>query len=159
MKPHLYSESNGFSLLEMVMVLVLLSILTVVVLSRHISGVELSANTQVLAAHIRYAQLHSMNTDQSWGITYDDVENAYWLFANGNTGSPIPLPGQTTAKVSLDTEGISISPPFELSFDGWGRPSSDAAGTGTLTLTLTKPGHIDEKIEIIKETGFSHITD
>ncbi len=155
MRTRPYSRSEGFSLIEVVIVLVLISILAVIVISRHIPDVTLSAQTQVLTAHIRYAQLHSMNTDLSWGIHYDQNQQAYWLFNNGDTGTGITLPGQTEDRVRLDELGITISPgSFALSFDGWGRPSSDLAGTGTLTLTLTKSGQNDQQIRIIRETGF-----
>lgn len=150
-------DQSGFTLLEILVVMVLITIFAaIVILKYNYRDPALMTHSQVLKAHIRYAQIRSMNTDTSWGIRYavNGGEKAYWLFKQPDTETKIVLPGQTEDRVRLDPAGIDIMQgPFILEFDGWGRPTSSLSASGTLTLNLTKHGE-SERIVITQNTGF-----
>jgi MSHA pilin protein MshC len=153
--PH--RNQAGFTLIEIVAVIVFIAILASVAIFRH-EHVDptLISQAQVLKAHMHYAQMRSLSTDSHWGIKYqvNGDQRAYWLFKQPNTNNRIVLPGESDDSVRLDRMGIVISQgPFQVEFDGWGRPSSTLSGTGTLTLDLTKSGD-SESITITKNTGF-----
>jgi MSHA pilin protein MshC len=153
----MHRNQAGFTFIEIVVVIVFIAILATVAIVRH-KHVDptLISQTQVLKAHMRYAQMRSLSTDSHWGIKYqvNGDQRSYWLFKQPETDSRIVLPGESDDRVRLDRMDIVISQgSFEVEFDGWGRPSSTLSGTGTLTLDLTKSGD-SESITITQNTGF-----
>ncbi len=150
------ADERGLTILEVIVVLVLIGILSAVIWSKPPVDSTLAARAEAIKAHIRYAQVRSMNTERRWGVQSDGA--GYWLFADGDpTGGRIILPGETSAIVSLASHGISITP-FLLSFDGWGRPCSDKAArnpiTKELVLNVTAPGQTTRQIKVTPDTGF-----
>jgi MSHA pilin protein MshC len=152
-----HRNQAGFTLIEISVVIVFIAILATVAIVRHeYADPTLISQTQVLKAHIRYAQMRSLSTDSHWGIKYqvDREQRAYWLFKQPQTNNRIVLPGEIDDRVHLDRMGIVISQgSFQVEFDGWGRPLSTLSGTGTLNLELTKSGD-SEKITVTQNTGF-----
>jgi MSHA pilin protein MshC len=152
-----HRNQTGFTLIEIVAVIVFIAILAVVATVQHdYADPTLISQTRVLKAHLRYAQMRSLNTDMQWGIKYrvDGEQRAYWLFKQPETNTRMVLPGESEDRVRLDTMGIAISQgSFEVEFDGWGRPSSTLSGTGTLNLDLIKSGQ-REQITVTQNTGF-----
>ncbi len=146
----------GLTILEVIVVLVLIGILSAVIWSKPLADTTLVARVEAIKAHLRYAQVRSMNTERRWGIQSDG--NSYWLFADGDpAGTKVILPGQTKVIVSLAEHGISITP-FLLTFDQWGRPCSDAAAQSPITtglvLTATAHGQPSQQILVTPDTGF-----
>jgi prepilin-type N-terminal cleavage/methylation domain-containing protein len=160
----------GFTLLEVIAVLALVSIFAVLAIVQHsASDATLVAQTQVLISHIRYARMRAMNTDTSWGIYYNfNSSNSYYLLYSGTSTVDIAqLPGESQDKVYIGGKGIDIASAigagslakrsFELRFDSWGRPQSIFEGTthtGTLTLRLTRAGQTPQQFVITQNTGF-----
>ena len=124
-------RNSGYTLIEMVVVLVLISIISATVFSRSITTDRINFVGQVdkIRNHIRYAQslaMKSLNLDlnstKRWGIKC--FGNRYWLFTYENFGddnTPVILPGQETDKVSLSDLGVTMNA-FTLFFDGLGKP-------------------------------------
>ena len=153
-------KNQGFSILEIVAVLAIMGIIAAVAISRLADkSSELIAQTEVVKAHLRYAQSRGMNSDVIWGICSSGP--AYWLFRNGNTGNRMTLPGEDADTVNLSAIGISLEA-FTLSFDSWGIPHTDApasngqelsAGDPESELTLSA-GSETSSITITPNTGF-----
>ncbi len=166
-------KTDGFTLLEILIVLVLVSIfVTLAVVQHSTSDVSLIAQTQVLKSHLRYAQSRSINSDVHWGIYYhhsgaDSADRYYLLFNNSDITNVRQLPGETRDRVVLGDMAISVgaaighNPPtprtFQIEFDGWGRPFStqlDVSGAGSYTLELTKSGNAAQQFIVTQNTGF-----
>ena len=117
---------RGFTLIEIVVVLVLISIVAATVFTRSITTdqINVSAQTEKIKSHIRYAQSLAMKRNQRWGIFCGD--NEYWLFGPwssiGDEFNPVQLPGQDADKISLPDLSIDLSPDFIIFFDGYGKP-------------------------------------
>lgn len=167
MGSQLIRTRSGVTLLEVLVVMLLIGIFAVIVATRTKgSDPRLIAQAEVLKAHIRYAQMRSINTDTQWGIHCQG--STYWLFQNPDTTTHRYLPGQipgeapyqTANEVQLSTLGIGISPAtFDLIFDSWGQPNplSPSGWTfvnKTLTLTLNATGQPPQNINITEFTGF-----
>jgi prepilin-type N-terminal cleavage/methylation domain-containing protein len=153
-------HSPGLTFLEVITVLALISILSVVALSRG-QGVRaaLPAAAKILKAHLRYAQSRALNGNSAWGIAYDAAQGNYWLFNSDAPATHRPLPGEEAASIDLTGRGISITNGNTIiGFDGWGRPCSDAGGASPrnadLTLTLSDADGNTTGITITKNTGF-----
>jgi len=138
----------GFSLLEVVTVLVILSIVGVVVATRLMdTSVELIAQTDAIKAHLRYAQSRAMSSNVIWGIAFDG--STYSLFKNGDTTDTDFLPGEDSKTLPLPS-GISISPAQVVAFDSWGKPYDNPSGT-----SAHSGGQIDVlPVVITRNTGF-----
>jgi len=143
---HFYrSDNSGFTLLEIVAVIVILSIISAVVASKfYFSDSNLEAQTEAIKVYLRYAQVRSMNTETIWGIKCDGTD--LWLYKDGDITSKVRLPGEDSDNVNLAEKGVSMAE-FILSFDSWGKPP------GPLTLTVSSPSK-SSTITITKNTGF-----
>ena len=164
--------SKGFTLLEIVAVLALISIFAVLAIVQHAtSDASLTAQAQILAAHIRYAQMRSLNSDTQWGIHYhhgtSTADRYYTLYHGESTANTAVLPGQSDLRVPLGKMNIVVessvgtgtlaAQDFQLKFDPWGSPESILAGTShtdTALLRLKKPGYSPQDIVITQNTGF-----
>jgi prepilin-type N-terminal cleavage/methylation domain-containing protein len=149
----------GFTFLEIITVLALISILALVVMARYeISNTNLPARTQVLKSHLRYAQSRAMNSDTAWGIQLDAATDTYRLFNSAEAGDR-PLPGEDAQVVDLSIYGLAISSgDLTVTFDTWGRPCADAAGTAPFdmdrTVTLADTDGKTNSITITRNTGY-----
>ncbi len=159
---------RGFTMIEMVMVLIVLSILTAVVASRYaISGNELMVETDGLKSSLRYAQIQALNDDTAdWGIHFPDATTYRLYKNNADAPSMIPVKGakddpETVAcpknchklqgNVQI-TSGVGTTVTFDKK---WGRPV-DGSGkpiVADISLSLTQ-GSQSSLITITKNTGF-----
>jgi prepilin-type N-terminal cleavage/methylation domain-containing protein len=153
-----FGKADGYTLIEVVTVIVLVTLLSVALLAyfRH-SDTELISQTHILKTHIRYAQARAMNTDTAWGLHFQASTPQYWLFKDPDRNQKIALPGETADHVDLDAMGLAITgADFSLTFDGWGRPTAvDRTFTGgQLILNLNRGGTNGDPITITDNTGF-----
>ncbi|CAB1075054.1 hypothetical protein D1AOALGA4SA_2874 [Olavius algarvensis Delta 1 endosymbiont] len=133
---------HGFTLIEIVVVLVLVSIVATTVFTRSITTdqINLNAQTEVVKSHIRYAQSLAMKRSENWGIFGNSSE--YWLFGpwvspTEVSSNPVRLPGQNSNKISMSDLGLDINPPFIIYFDGYGRPIDFIGGPLVADLSIT----------------------
>jgi MSHA pilin protein MshC len=151
----------GFSLVELVIVLALFAVVAVAVVSRiQRTEVDLVGETELIKAHLRFAQTRAMGSEAIWGVQCD-TGSTYWLYRNGDPTDQIALPGEKPAGIDLAAKGFALEP-FILSFDAWGTPHTDAAATDgqelqssdtESTLTLSR-GSATRTISITPNTGF-----
>jgi MSHA pilin protein MshC len=155
----IHINQRGFSMIEMVIVLIVMAIMGTFIMSRATTtGNDLIAQTEILKSHLRYAQIKAMNdTDVNvpgrWGIHLPN-NSSYELYRN-NTIANDPLygdilPGETAQTHTLPS-GVTVSTNCVNStckFDEWGSP-----GATTLTMTLTQ-GTSTSIISITRNTGF-----
>ena len=160
-------KQSGFTIFEIVVVLIVMSIITAFAIGRGLSpGTELSVQTEVLKTHLRHAQARALNSKIPWGIRTNSAGDTYWLFRYQNpTVMSVQLPGEDSSTVSLAPKGITITA-GTYSFDSRGAPyytdengTPAAAGTSLRDLgadqviTLQKSS-VTETITITKSTGF-----
>ena len=154
--------TQGFTLLEVIVVLVLIGIISVIVFSRFENiQADLIGQTAAVKTHLRYAQARSMNSDSVWGIHSDSASKSYWLFHNSDISQRVTLPGADADHIDLGALGISIAQggngTFTVAFDDLGRPSNSAGGdpisASDLTLLVGK-GAESLDITVTANTGF-----
>jgi len=164
-------RSSGFTIVEIIVVLLLISILAATVLGRSItsSTIDLNAATDKIRNQLRYAQSQAMKrSDTVWGIRSDAVNKQYWLFRvtpNAPTSTEqVLIPGGDYAaggtSVSFANLGADLND-FTLVFDRFGRPykgqtngvpNSPVAKEDNPIVKITKGE--ERKITITPETGF-----
>ena len=150
------NNNKGFSVIELVAVLVIVGVVSAVAVPKIISTVtatDVIGQTAVIKSQLSYAQSLAMNSDLRWGICCDGTD--YWLFQGGNTANKVTLPGEDSDTVNLADKHISMAP-FTVSFDLWGAPYSDASASTALSVdkTITVSSGSDSRtITITKNTG------
>lgn len=162
-------NKKGFTLIEVIAVLIILGIISAIAISRATGTDEanLRAEVDTLKGHLRYAQYLALNdmytsdtsaadyaTRTQWGIKR--ATNSYKLvkYVGGAelSTTPFNLPGESssthTFKAPIQATGAAL-----ILFDSWGSPYSTTSDkfTAAATITLT-PG--PESITITPETGF-----
>jgi prepilin-type N-terminal cleavage/methylation domain-containing protein len=167
MKP----SDQGFTLIEIVVVMVLVSIIATVAFTRSITTDKLNlvSRADKIQTHLRYAQSMAMKTNDVWGIFCNGSQ--YWLF-NGYTGpevmTGIELPGENSNVIDLADSGLAIYP-FWVYFDNFGKPYNSYSGPGTnspvltgspliITIASTEDASLNRKFSITPETGLIVVT-
>lgn len=144
---------KGFSIPELVMVIVVIGIISVFVSNRWPgTDINLQAQTEQLAADIQYAQLLAMNTGNTWGrINFSATE--YSITNRSNVSHFSPLWGSAINLASDIT--LSSTVPFVV-FNALGQPFTDANFNSPLTanaVIILTSGTLTRQITITPETG------
>lgn len=139
---------NGFTLIEVVAVLVILGIIAAVTIARmgSTSTYDLSSQVDVVKNHLRLAQARAMNSGDDWGIFFAS-STTYYLFHGSGSTTPVSLPGEGDTTVNLVTKKSALtisSAPLRITFDKYGSP-------GTTTVTVNTNGG---NFTVAKNTGF-----
>lgn len=149
-------KNRGFTMLEVISVLIILGIITAFVVSRGTNNrAELSSENEIIKAHLRYAQCMALANDiYSWRITFSSGSPDYHTLSkinksDGTETNPINLPNEDSPTHNL-LSGISITSGLgTVTFDEWGSP-----GTITQSTILSDGAGNSETITITKNTGF-----
>ena len=160
---------KGFTLLEIIAILVILGILAVVVVSRTTSmNAEVYTGADTLKSHLRYAQILAMNTNPPvsggetfWGIRKEG--GSYWLFRGTNPENAdniMRLPDDEkyindNRTINLATKKINVDN-FTVLFNSRGVPYSPSSATklaNTMTIQVTGGGVV-VLVNITPETGY-----
>lgn len=153
------NSRSGFTLIEIIAVILVIGILAAVAISRAFSTAEfdLSAEANILKSNLRHAQLRAMGDTAAWGITL--AAGSYTLkrdnngdgdIADAGDTSPYNLPNEENGAIRAIQSGVTITPPdpATVTFDIWGSP-----GAANITITMSKSG-VSENITITRNTGF-----
>jgi MSHA pilin protein MshC len=141
-------NQSGFTMIEVISVLVIIGIVAAVVITRATStrDYDLISQVEAVKGHLRFAQSVAMGLNTSHGIHFDS-QTTYYLYNATNSVKKL-LPGQNELTVDMgkkksDLKITSVSK-NPVVFDGYGSPGTD-------TITITTNGGT---IVITKNTGY-----
>lgn len=150
------NHQSGFTLIEVIAVMVIIGVVAAVVVSRMTSSSSFSlvSETDILKGHLRYAQYRAMSHTETWGIKF--TTDGYSLQFNG-ADTTSKLPNEDSSSHTFGS-GITITTGAgtAVHFNEWGNPNPvDADGnklTGDLEVVLSN----DPKgtVKITQNTGF-----
>jgi prepilin-type N-terminal cleavage/methylation domain-containing protein len=165
-------NQQGFTLIEITVVLVLMAIISAYVIGRSFvpGQIDLAAQTDKIRNQIRYVQATAMKqSNEIWGIKCDTGTDQYWMFSATppvEVGAPdleenqVVFPGERDKKISLTGAGIDdISPGFTLFFDRIGKPYiayADSTNNTPLAAPLiitVSAGSQSRSLRVVPETG------
>ena len=155
-----FKNNHGFTLIEIVVVLVLISIIAAAVFQRSISTDQMNFRSQFdkIQNQVRYPQSIAMKNSEWWGFACDT--NDYWIFTGTNkddVSNQRLLPGQENIKISLADLGVTVtSGAFTVLFDSHGIPYSPDWNTKMSVqqqIDLTDSGSNLKSFYVLPETG------
>jgi prepilin-type N-terminal cleavage/methylation domain-containing protein len=153
------SDNKGFTLIEVIAVLIILGIIAAVAVSRGMSTQnDLIPQADIVKSHLRFAQLKALQDDTApWGINFGG-SSPYTLYRN-YAEAAINLPGESNRSHSVPAgSGITITgSPVMINFDRWGNPigsSGNSLTNATVTLSLSQGGVTPIVISIAADTGY-----
>jgi prepilin-type N-terminal cleavage/methylation domain-containing protein len=150
-----FDGQGGFTLFEVVMVLLILGVISYFASTRLFSGDALSQNAEMelVKNHLRYAQSRAMNSESGWGIKFGS-STRYWLFKDPSENTVIRLPGVESADGVMELSGIQVTPPAgnKITFDHFGSPGSSVIPS--MTVQPKGGGSTLGVITVTKNTGF-----
>jgi type II secretory pathway pseudopilin PulG len=173
------AKAGGFSLIEIVVVLVFLGVLTAVAVSKYsTTNISAAAEADVFQASLRYAQQRAMGDISTWGISVAADGLSYSLFTNNPSlamNQVLPGVGSVTRTLSqgvtMSASGaVSSGGKQEIVFDyrgrlaGTGGSGSSAGREYLLTapiaglgnnVTVTFTGEGSRSMTVYAETGFA----
>ena len=143
-------SNRGFTLIELIIVLLLIAILTIYVLSRTTTTPSLQGAVDGFKAQLRYAQHTALCGNASmytWSMT---IGQSSYYFTQTNTVAStsinVLLPGGDTT--NSFPSGITSTWVGKITFDQWGSP-----GSSSIVIPLTD-GVTTTNVTITKNTGF-----
>jgi MSHA pilin protein MshC len=155
----------GFTMLEIIAVLIIAGIIAAIATSRYMSkqSSESISETEIFKSHLRYAQQLSINGDGSngdgstdatwaWGIQIGAAITSYSLVRLHNNVVVVNghLPGESSSTHNF-ASGVTLTGVNAnqiINFNQWGSP-----GVNSITINVIK-GSITNSFTIIKNTGF-----
>lgn len=155
---------RGFTLIEVIAVLVIIGVVAAVVISRMMSpsSFGLVSETDILKGHLRYAQYRAMSHTEKWGISFST--DSYSLVPPTDTPSNLPNEDSSTHTLSA---GITITTGSGTAvyFNEWGNPLNDLGelltnGEGTkkiVKIIILSDSPITKTVTITENTGFIDI--
>ena len=144
--------NKGFTMIEVVAVLLVLGILAAVVVVRTtgLDQSDLISQIDVIKNHLRYAQARAMGSSSPWGVTFQAGAKTYFLFQGTAPSTPVLFLGEDSPTVSLTTKNSALTitsatlAPQTITFDAYGSP-------GAADITVTTNGG---NILVTKNTGY-----
>jgi len=141
-------SNKGFTLIEVISVLILIGIISVVMIARmsNTADYDLASQLEAVKAHLRLAQSRAMSWNKSCGVNFNS-QTTYYLFDASAPDTPVQMLGEKNATVDLVDKDSTLkitSAPQVITFDAYGSP-------GTATVTVATNGG---NITITKNTGF-----
>jgi MSHA pilin protein MshC len=124
-------NNGGFTLIEVVAVLVILAIIAAVAVTRGMSiQSDLIPQADTVKTHLRFAQMKALNDDaNTWSMAF--TTGSYSLSCTAGTNSTCPsstiqLPSESSNTHTFPSD-VTVSPNITITFDRWGSPGGSNA--------------------------------
>ena len=148
--------SRGFTMVELILVLVIAGIIAAVAMPRLVgnNGFDTRGFSDELAATVRFAQKLAVAQRRAVyvQVTAADASLCYVATTPCPAASQAPGPGGERPYTITAPDGVTIAPATTLGFAASGRPDPDI----TAPLDLQVVGAATYRIRVERETGYVH---
>jgi MSHA pilin protein MshC len=162
MKPSRFAFQSGFTLIELIMVIVLMGVLAVVAAPRIFNSKDIKARglQDETQAYLRYAQKTAIAQRRTVCVTFGSnavtvsIASAPATFDCAAAGALKGPKGDTPVTVTAKSGVAYASTPAAFNFDGLGQPITSAgAAVGKQTIQVTGAA---QSITVETATGYVH---
>ena len=139
-------DNGGFTLIEVIAVLIILIIIAAVAVTHGISTQnDLIPQVDTVKTHLRFAQMKALNDDtNTWSMAF--TTGSYSLSCTAGTNSTCPsstiqLPSESSNTHNFPSD-VTVNPAITITFDRWGSPGGSNAvvnliqGSQTIAITV-----------------------
>jgi prepilin-type N-terminal cleavage/methylation domain-containing protein len=136
-------NNGGFTLIEVIAVLIILIIATAVAVTRGVSSQnDIIPQADTVETDLRFAQMKALNDDvNTWSMAF--TANSYTLSCAGSNcpSSAIKLPTESSNTHTFPSD-VTVNPAITITFDRWGSPGGSNAvvnliqGSQTIAITV-----------------------
>lgn len=150
-------NTQGFSLVELVVVMIIIAVLAATLLPRTADQViNVNAQADMIAGEVRYVQSLSMTQGQRYYIQFPSSTTYRFFAVSGTAAISHPATG-TTLAIPLATGITAVMSTSVIAFDGKGIPYTNTAATTALSgvnavITLSG-GNATAAVTVFPETG------
>jgi MSHA pilin protein MshC len=149
---------RGFTLVELVVVIAVLSIIAVVAMPRFANGdiFETRGDAGLLSSTLRYAQKTAIAQRRNVFVVHNAGANPITvsLCFNADCDQPVINPETGAAYVFTFSKSVVVSPPDNLGFDSLGRAIPNEAASYVVTNKNNNAQTVTINIEA--DTGYIH---
>lgn len=147
-------NSNGFTILELTVALVIISVLVAVAVPRILDDgdARLATAGKMICSDIATVRSLAVASGATMEITF--TANSYSV-KNVNTGSQVTGNGRFPVSSLSSDLGIAINTTGKIKFNSLGEPSSDSLSV--LTISLVSNSGRTKQINIERETGYAKV--
>ena len=153
-------DRKGFTLIELVMVLILIGIIAVVAIPRlsDVTATNAGAFAKKLRADMRYAQDLAMTRNQRARITFRTLPNGYDITLGGNpvtdpaTGSPFSITLNTGQYAGISISAVEFSGSY-IEFNTLGVPFESGGMLAVSKSVTVSGGGINQNVTVQPQTG------
>lgn len=148
-------------MLEVIAVIVIVAILLAVAVSRVVSptNTSLIAETDILKAHLRYAQYRAMGDVTLWRMSFTANTYTLWYYdSSASQWKPSTLPNEDSGTHSLEKAGVALTVAggdgASIYYNEWGSPvdvSNNLLSNPQIVLSASSGA---QTIAISPNTGF-----
>lgn len=154
MRHRILSEGRGFTVIEIVAVLVILGILAAVgAMGLRETNAKAVAEADSLSSAIRYAQARAMSDVNLWGVQVNATDYRIRKHATDGTETNEIMPGEGTEHV-FESPVTANGGTGTYWFDYRGRPVTSGGTAIGSDQIITIDGEPDVTVTITRETGF-----
>ncbi len=131
-------QQLGFTVVELLVVMILVSIVAVSAIPRWTTSPMLDATIQQLLSDLRYTQMLAITHGQGFRMNFT-LPSAYNITGLSGTAVPNLSTGANTTTLfsGVIISGVTHLPNALIAFDGKGIPYVDSAATTALTVNAT----------------------
>lgn len=169
MRTDRFKSARGFTLIEMVILVMITGILGVVFapqITNSMNDIRLSKAAQKLAMDIRYMRELALSRHDVYGIEFNDEDNSYRLYhwdgANKNTIADPHMGGEMV--VDFDTiaafNGVTLgeSSTTDVTVDAFGVPyDANGLALASAASVILHSGSLSTTVQITNSTGYVDI--
>ena len=147
-------RQRGFTLIEMIAVMVIMATLAVVALARfNPNDYDVSAARDELVGALRYAQEMSLSHTGNSGYQVSLTATGYSVT---HAGAPIPHPLTGAASYDSNWSDVTLDRTGTIGFDGYGEPqlAGGLGWSGNQLAVTVSVGKVSDTLRIERLTGF-----
>jgi len=160
--------SSGFTLVELIIVIVIISIaaLTAIPMMSSAAGMQIRSAANMLTADLEYAKSMSISKGQNYSVVFDKNTESYWIEDQDDNVIPHPVKKGFGYVIDFQNDGrldkvdivdVDFDTTSEVKFDYLGSPYNGSNSPLNSGVVILQAGKTTTTVRVEAVTGFISI--